>query len=594
MNQFSYLKERLSILDVVGEYTTLKKAGTYWKGHCPFHSEKTASFTVSPHKEIFYCFGCHIGGDAISFIAKVEHCSASEAVQHLAERYNITLPTEFHQELPKQDKKHYYEICEFLALWCHEQLKRSPAGLHYLLKRGFTKDSMQHFSLGYLPGGYQRIRELITAAQKQNILVKDLVEFGFLQEGKTVLYSSFEERIIFPIKDHLGRFCGFGGRIFKPDDERPKYYNSRENPFFSKGALLFGFDKAKKSMQQTELAFLVEGYVDCIAMAQHGFSNTVATLGTACTTEHLKLLSRYIKKLFVVYDGDKAGREAIIRLTSLCWQANLELSVVQLPEHEDPASLLTKEKDLVPYLHEAQDIFVFFIKNISEGFSEKSMAEKIAITKKLLATINTVTDNIAQDLLLQKASKVLNIPFETLKHEFEKLKSTKRGGTLAKEHGPASLPQETSTLKINSSPIGEHKLEKALFSAIINNIELIKEQNIQLLLEHLPSPWHDILIKLRNLKQETPSLSFIDFFDTLDSCEREFLSKCLLEYEGEFEPTMVEALILQLQRNHWKTIVNSFKKQLDIAKERGDHVKEQQLLHDFLALKKKLLTINLP
>jgi DNA primase len=583
MSLFNYLKGRLSILDVIGEYTHLKKAGTYWKGHCPFHSEKTASFTVSPHKEIFYCFGCHIGGDVITFISKVENCSAMEAVHHLAERYGIELPHELNAEAKIEDKKHYYDLCKLVATWCHEQLKKSPPALHYLLKRGFTKEIMQQFSIGYFPGGYLRIKELISFAQKNNVLAKDLVEAGILQEGRTVLYSSFEERIIFPIKDHLGRHCGFGGRIFKPQDERPKYYNSRENPFFNKGSLLFGFDSAKKSMQQKECAFLVEGYADCIAMVQHGYTNTIATLGTACTPEHLKLLSRYVQKLYVLYDGDRAGKEAIIRLTSLCWQASLELQVVSLPAKEDPASLLSKGIDLMAYIQKAQDIFVFYVESQAEEFAQKSMAEKLTILRKLLQTIQTVEDPLTQDLLLQRAAKVLEMPFETLKKELIRSQQTQKPSQ--ETQGMREKSFKTAAL----SGSGDQKLEKNLFFAILNDTELINNDNVKFLLGYLPTSMQTILKKLEKMKTETPSLDFIAFFDSLDSYEKEFVSKSLLECEGSFEASMFDSLVLQLQRKNWKMIVHSVKQQLDQAKKESDHIKEQQLLHHFLEMKKKLL-----
>jgi len=312
MNLFGYIKGKIAILDVIGTYTTLKKAGLYWKGTCPFHHEKTASFTVSPHREIFYCFGCHAGGDAITFIAKAENCSPMEAIKLLVDRYGLTLPDNLVTDTDSsslQDKKRYYELCQQVAHWCASNLAKSPVALSYLLERGMDKTTIEKFNIGYFPGGLLSIKNLIASMQKQNILATDLIEAHIITPGKSVLYSPFEERILFPIKDHLGRFCGFGGRIFKPQDDRAKYYNSRENDYFNKGSLLFGLDVAKASIQQEGSVFLVEGYTDCIAMAKHGFINTVATLGTACTIEHLKILSRYAHTLLIVYDADRAGQE---------------------------------------------------------------------------------------------------------------------------------------------------------------------------------------------------------------------------------------------------------------------------------------------
>jgi DNA primase len=363
---------KVSILDVVNEYTNLKQAGNYWKGHCPFHNGKTASFTVSEAKGIFYCFGCHAGGDAISFIAKIEQCSQLEAARiKIAERHGIELPADLitkGNENTISEQIRYHDLVKLVALWCHEQLTKTPAALDYLLKLGITKETMRLFTLGYFPGWHLCVEELLFQILNQGFLVQDLLAAGILMESKTVLHSPFdlhsafdlhspfEERIIFPIKDPVLRFCGFGGRIFKPADERPKYYNSREHSHFNKGSMLFGLDIAKKSMQHTEQAFLVEGYTDCISMVQHGYHNTIATLGTECTLEHLKILARYIKQLYVVYDGDRAGNEAMIRLTSLCWQVSLELKVINLPDQEDPASFLSKGSSLTELIANAKSV----------------------------------------------------------------------------------------------------------------------------------------------------------------------------------------------------------------------------------------------
>src|SRR5579871_5907950 len=341
MNIFSFIKERVAILDVVNEYVTLKRAGGYHKGTCPFHHEKTASFTVSPDKHIFYCFGCHLSGDVISFIARIENCSQKDAAQLLAEKYSLELPHNFSFEATEKEtehKNHYFLICKAVATWCHQQLLKNNVAQAYFQRREFTPEMFAYFDIGYFPSGNVAINDLLYAMKRQSILAQDLLDAAILAEGRTTFYSPFEDRLIFPIKDTLGRYCGFGGRTFKEHDTRPKYYNSRENDYFIKGSLLFNLDKAKKSIQESGKIFLVEGYTDCMAMTQHGIPNTVATLGTACTLEHLKQLARYAEHIFIVYDSDHAGKSAILRLAELSWQVNLEVKVITLPDGEDPAS----------------------------------------------------------------------------------------------------------------------------------------------------------------------------------------------------------------------------------------------------------------
>ena len=494
MNIFTYIKERMSIFDVVNEHTTLKKAGTYYKARCPFHNEKTASFTVSPGKEIFYCFGCHLGGDVISFIANIENCSQLDAAKLLAERFNIELPGNVsfeHSEKNIKDKQHYHNICKAIAQWCHGQLIKSPTAQSYLKKRKISKQSSDYFTLGYFPGGLPAIKLFVDSMKKNNILPHDLITANILAQGKNILYSPFEERIIFPIKDSLGRFCGFGGRTHKPQDDRSKYYNSRENNYFTKGSLLFGLDLAKKNIQQTGSVFLVEGYTDCIAMVQHNYSNTIATLGTACTLQHLKQLARYANQLYVVYDSDSAGKQAIIRLTKLCWQVNLELNVVRLPTQEDPASYLEKHKDLAPLIQNTQDIFLFFINSVSKDFSIKPLGEKVAIARNLLQTINTVDDPLKRNILLQKGAKTLDIPFEALKQELTRLPKqyTNPAPVAAKKTEEPFLP----------------KLEKLIFCAIMNNVQLFNKTNEKYIIKCLPSPLRDVLKQLKQIINEVGS-----------------------------------------------------------------------------------------
>jgi DNA primase len=584
MNLFSYLKTRITILDVVSEYATLKKAGLYWKGQCPFHSEKTASFTVSPHKEIFYCFGCNVGGDVIAFIARMEQCSQMEAAKQLIERYGIELPSTLAQDLGtnKDTSKLYYQLCQIVAQWYHEQLLKSAAAYSYLSRRGINQKSIQDFKIGYFPSGLTAVKKMITDLAKQNILVDDLVENHILSRSKNILFSPFEERIIFPIADHLGRFCGFGGRVFQPNDTRPKYYNSHENEHFAKGQLLFGLDKAKKEIQKNNIVFLVEGYTDCILMAQHGFAHTVATLGTACTLDHLNALARYAQQLYVLYDGDNAGQQAILRIGQLCWQANIDLKVVCLPISEDPASFLTKKQSLDPLISQAKDIFSFFIDTISTDFSNKTLGQKLQLTKKILEMIQKLDDPLKQDILLENASNQLKIPFESLKKE------------LLHSKNPVTTPKIRPSLPTASSPITPGQttistLENKIFFGIMNNIQLINNENEEFLVTYLPHPLCDILKKLQDKKQKDQSIGFIQFFESLDENEQHCVSKALLEIQEDISPAFFDQLFTQLQKKHWKLIVNAIKIKLEKAKQAGDDTEVATIMHNFGHLKKKII-----
>ncbi len=583
MNLFTFIKARVAILDVISEYVTLKRAGGYHKGTCPFHHEKTASFTVSPDKDIFYCFGCHVSGDAISFIAKIENCSQKDAAKLLSEKYSIELPQNISFELSEkhtEEKNHYFAICKAVALWCHEQLLKNPSAQAYFQKRGFGQDSFNYFTLGYFPSGNASINDLLYSMKKQSILPRDLIDAHILAEGRTTFYSPFEERLIFPIKDLLGRHCGFGGRIFKDHDTRPKYYNSRENEYFTKGSLLFNLDKAKKSIQETGKIFLVEGYTDCMAMTQQGIPNTVATLGTACTIEHLKQLARYAEHIYIVYDGDAAGKQAVLRLTELCWQVNLELKVILLPNGDDPASFFAKNGDMQTLINNAQDIFFFFIDSLGQNFINKPLNQKIQITRSFLEVIAAITDSLKKDILLQKAAKTFDIPFESLKEELEGSQSTRKNSESAR------VCLDTQNDQVESISL----LEKRIFCAIMNNMELLNGEMRVRLIKYLPSPLKDILIKLKETLEKSEKVTFGLFFDTLNAHEKQYISKLLLENNEVVDDGAFDKLLEQLQKKQWKIIVRDIKLQLARAKQEGNADKISLILRDLMELQNKLIS----
>src|SRR3990167_814297 len=450
MTIFEFVKSKIPILDVINQYSKLKKAGIYWKGNCPFHAEKTPSFTVSQHKEIFYCFGCHEGGDIIAFMAKAEGCTQLEAAKSLIEKYGLSIPESLNlnsqQETNNPDKKkRYFKICEETANWAHKCLLESSIAIKYVRDRKIEDSTARIFTIGYFTP--QSIKKLLSHMHNFGFVAKDLINAGILAENKNKIYSPFEGRILFPIKDHIGRFCGFGGRIFKTDDDRAKYYNSKENEHFFKGSILFGLDIAKEKIRKKGFVFLVEGYTDCIAMYQAGYTNTVATLGTACTSEHIKILNRFASEVYVLYDGDNAGQEAILRLTELCCDVSLDLKVVCLPSKEDPASFIATGKDLAPFIKNKKNIYIFFTETISQGFQIKSLDEKLKAVGKLVEMIQKIDDPIKQNILIQSAVAALNIPIESLTSRIKQLK----------------LP-----IKLQSNIEETNKLENIIFSALLN------------------------------------------------------------------------------------------------------------------------------
>jgi len=592
MSLFAYLKENLSIADVVAEFVPIRPAGSYLKGSCPFHSEKDASFTVSPDKQIFYCFGCHSSGDVIGFIAKMENLTQLESAHYLINRYNLNIPApilkEFQSSLSdsenKDTKQRYFQICKAASLWMHKALLAHKEALAYFKNRNLSLQSIKQFTLGYFPSGHGAINSFIKDLNKEGFLLKDILDYGLLMDGQSHPYSPFEERIIFPIKNTLGYYCGFGGRIFRDGDTRPKYYNSKEIDGFEKGKLLFGFDLAKKELHKLGIGFLVEGYMDCIMMAQSGYINTVATLGTACTHDHLKQLSRFIHTLHVVYDGDDAGQKAMLRLTELCWNVNLELRVIVLPQGQDPASLLTDGNNLETFIAQSLDIFSFFITASSDKFASKPLAQKLSTAEKIATLIAKIPSQLKQDLLLQQAAHVTTLPLNSLKalvRTAQAHASDKFQGYKSAEKAPEQPPNDDAPL-----------LEEKIFSVILNGLN--EPEGIRVPAELLPyfsQSTQAIMGKLHAFTEKKPEKgdSLRSFFAILSEPERQWATRVSMHYDSNDYQSTFKHLLARFYKLHWQAIIRHIKEEIDKAKRENNNQKVQEVLQHFGQLKKEIL-----
>ncbi len=571
MNLFDYIKERVAMVDVAREYVSLKKAGIYYKGCCPFHQEKDASFTVSPHKGIFYCFGCHATGDAISFIAQIEGCNQFDAAKLLIEKYQLDIPAELLNEKHKtnvsfDEKNRYFNLCSLVVKWCQEELKKSSFAQQYLTTRNLESKIIDLFEIGYFPSGTYQIKAFIRFMHNNGFLLQDLIDAYIIIEGKGALYSPYEERIIFPISDHLGRHCGFGGRIFKENDERAKYYNSHENNFFNKGSLLFGLQQAKKAIQSTNTVFLVEGYTDCLMMAQNGYPQTVATLGTACTHNHLQKLTHYTETIYVLFDGDNAGFQAMLRLTQLCWDVNIDIRVICLPKNEDPASFLGGGKDLSVHINQSLDIFTFFIQYSTSQFKNQTLKKKIVIIREILNIISTIDDKLKQTLLLQDAALKLNLPLEILKNECNNFYT---------ELSPKQAPK----IQVSVS-----EGEKKLFALILRQPQLLEREEIMIICNAFSEPLKNILVHYQKLAHKSLS----QLTELLTEEEKQLTHAIIMAHDKEHNEQS-DDIIKNFVKRYWKKISAGTKEKIVQAQQINDEKQVKLLLHHMEDLKKKIL-----
>ncbi|MBN2267275.1 MAG: DNA primase [Candidatus Babeliaceae bacterium] len=551
MDLFAYIRSHIAIEDVVREYVALKPAGAYLKGFSPFKHERTPSFTVSPGRGIYYCFSTGNGGDAVDFVSKMERCSQGEAARILIERFHLKVPENLScglGELDGEQRQQHRKACAFFASWCSERLHKNVAAQAYVKVRGLTAATIAQFCIGYCPGG-DLLSHFLRAARGEGILPSQFEESHLLVVGPMGTSFAFEDRIIFPIEDHMGGICGFGGRVFRPGDERPKYLNSRDHEQFNKKQLLYGLRHAKKAIQAKGMVYLVEGYIDCIAMVQGGYAATVATLGTACTSEHLALLGRYARQLVVLYDGDEAGQKAIMRLTQLCWQGNLDISVLRLPKEDDPASYLEKAGNLQG-LGTPQDLFTFFISTQGGSLRGLPSAQKLEKTNEILRLVAQIPDALRCQLLLQQASEVFVLPVALLQREMERLTGGVRLSGI-----PSSGKAGEKRVKDKDSFVLD-LLEERLFSVILTKGINIREEDRVFLTEQFSGVMKDLFCAWY-----TSNGQFDQFIASLSGEAKAAALRCASWGERGVTVATYEELLKQVRRRYWRD-------QLAHAKER--------------------------
>lgn len=371
------LLNRVDIVDVVGQHVTLKKAGGNFQGLCPFHNEKSPSFSVSPTKQFYHCFGCGAHGSAIGFLMEYSGLSYVDAIEDLARTAGLTVPHE--ERRPGQVAAHQQsialtEVMEQAARWYQQQLKTSPRAIEYLKGRGLSGEIAKRFGLGYAPDGWQLL-EAVFGDYSQDQVAKPLAEAGMLiqgeDEGKSQArrYDRFRDRIMFPIRNNKGHVIAFGGRIL--DKGEPKYLNSPETTIFKKGQTLYGLFEGRKSIRELGYALVCEGYMDVVALAQLGFGNAVATLGTACTSYHVQALMRQTDKVVFSFDGDAAGQRAAKRALEACLPMladDKEIRFLFLPQEHDPDSFVRERgaEAFAQAVKEATPLSTFLLRVVSE------------------------------------------------------------------------------------------------------------------------------------------------------------------------------------------------------------------------------------
>lgn len=457
------------IVDVISQYISLKRSGRNYFGLCPFHNEKSPSFSVSPDKQIFHCFGCGVGGNVISFISKIEGIGFKEAIEVLAERANIKLPTIDNNIDSKKEelKAKVYKVNSFTAEFYHKKLYEpsSKIAQEYVKKRQLNNETLKSFKIGFSG----KFDELYQALHKEGFKDEEILESGLVNKNENGKYiDRYRNRLMIPIFDERNRVIAFGGRVL--DDSKPKYINSPENIVYSKGRHLFGLNVAKKG--ETKRLLIVEGYMDAISLHQRGITNVVASLGTALTTQQGWLLRKNAEQVILGFDSDGAGQTAIMRAMEVMQNMGCDMRVLQMSGAKDPDEYVLKygSARFQKLLDEAISLIEFKIKVLQKDLNLENASDKIKFLNEIAKLISKIDNTMEREIYIEKIAKGYNISKEAIYAEVNKLQYSNRQTSKILEKEKTAIRR--NIIK-NSNQISEEvrKRENTIIWVLINSTE---------------------------------------------------------------------------------------------------------------------------
>jgi DNA primase len=556
------VREAAEIIEIIGEYIPLKKAGKNYSGLCPFHSEKKPSFTVSPTKQLYHCFGCGASGNVITFIMKYNSVSFVEAIEILAKKYGISIEK---KSLKGEDKlkQDILRTNEFAFTFFRENLfsESGKRALLYLKKRGIKESTIKDFGLGYAQDGWDH---LLRAARKAKINDNVLVSSGLVVKNeKGRLYDRFRKRIIFPFFNTIGKKIGFAGRIL--GDEMPKYLNISESPLYRKRYTLYGLYQSREDIRKANKCLFVEGYMDLISLYQTGFRNVVAISGTSLTDEQAQYIRKYTRNVYVSFDADRSGRDATIRGISIFIKNGLTPYIMTLKGGKDPDEVVTNEgiDAFQSIIDNAEHYIDFKLRLLCEKYDIKKVDEKAEVVREMSKTVTNVRDITERQMWLSKLSKVLSID-ESL------LLGYKKKASQIDQFSPSvlSLPEICHDLAVMVA-MNPERFEEVI--GLFREEDLFDETSQRIV--------HYIEEK-KGKGEETFIADVIDLID--DSVEKERVSSIVFKINEDIRDDDLEKMIDQYikkvrtakLRERWNVIKE------EIKRKKGDQEAIRTLLHE--------------
>ena len=575
------MRDSIDIYDLVSGYVSLKKAGKNWLGLCPFHSEKTPSFNVNPANQIFHCFGCGVGGDAFKFLELQEGLNFPEAVKHLASKAGIALPES--KPRPDQNKsdderRTLLKITAEAADYFARELA-GPAGSAaraYLAKRGLADAVVRDFGLGWSRNEWDGILKHLRQKGYAPALLEKAGLIVRRSEGKGH-YDRFRGRIIFPIRDISGSVIAFGGRVM--DDSLPKYLNSPETPLYSKSNVLYCLDQAKEPARKQGYFIIVEGYLDAIACHQYGAKNAVATLGTALTDGHLRLMRRFAQKLMLIFDPDPAGVKAALRGFELFAGSGMKVNVVSLPDGDDPDTFLKKQgyEAFAACLKGSVKFMDFVLAQVVKDGASATIDEKVEREAEMLQFIARLPSGIERDHYLKRTAEALNVDEATLRQD------------LAKQRIAHAGPRER-TAAAPTAPKGQRpRAEEMLIHLMLRDDDIARSVAGQITAEDFTDPLlRRVVQRIFGLLAQNVKLDLHALQIEGDEDFNRFISHYSvreLEWEGETEPSKreetknknVKDCVVLIKQHDPEKRIKAIEKAMKDAEEKGDMDEQRRL-----------------
>lgn len=475
------------IYEVVSDFVSLKKRGVNYVGCCPFHNEKTGSFTVSPTKGIYKCFGCGKGGNSVNFIMEHEQLSYVEALRWLAAKYNIIIEEKELTDHEKQEKSERESMLivtnyaeEFFKYQLFHTDEGKSVGLGYFHRRGLDDKTIEKFGLGYCPEAWDGLTK---AAIEKGYKKEFLVKTGLTIESDRGLFDRFRARVTFPIRDLAGKIIAFGGRIMTNDKKSAKYLNSPESEIYHKSRTLYGIYFAKKSIVQHNRCYLVEGYLDVISFHQKGIENTVASSGTSLTIEQIRLIRRLTPNVTIIYDGDAAGIKASLRGIDLVLEEGLNVRVVSLPEGEDPDSYAQAHtaEEVLEYITNHETDFINFKTKLLLEQAGNDPIERAKLITDIVKSISLIPDNITRSVYVQETANQMKVEEKVLYTEIARIRKEKAGDTTPVHYHAPSQQKPAITLTPSKTggvtPCDTEEMMLIRYLLMFGGQELYEEEN---------------------------------------------------------------------------------------------------------------------